>query len=147
MLPPPKVDLCLGFVSWRRICAGHWIFFGTQLDNHPFYLWQLEDSRAQVRACSFVWFYWYCAKNVTRKLSCSFQEKGNYLLKIMSKLDISTLEVYMARKHSPRIPEEHFKFRPAPAAAVVLNQNRRCAGVQVCAGFVPRCRKSNWLEI
>ncbi len=31
----------------------------------------------------------------------------------------------MARKHSPRIPKE--RFRPAPAA-VVLNQNCRCAG-------------------
>jgi hypothetical protein len=62
----------------------------------------------------------------TRKLSCSFQEKENYILKILSKLDISTIEVYMARKHSPQIPKEH--FRPAQAAAVILNQNGRCAG-------------------
>ena len=54
-----------------------------------------------------------------RKLSCSFQEKGNYFLKILSNLDISTIKVCMARKHSPRIPKE--RFRPAPAAAVVLN--------------------------
>jgi hypothetical protein len=31
----------------------------------------------------------------------------------------------MARKHSPLIPKE--RFRPAPAAATVLNQNCRCA--------------------
>jgi hypothetical protein len=43
----------------------------------------------------------------------------------MSNLDISTSEVYMARKHSPLIPEE--RFRPAPTA-VLLNQNCRCAG-------------------
>jgi hypothetical protein len=32
----------------------------------------------------------------------------------------------MARKHSPRIPKE--RFRPAQAAAVVLNQKCQCAG-------------------
>jgi hypothetical protein len=37
----------------------------------------------------------------TRKMSCSFQVKGNYLLKILSNLDNSTIELYMARKHSP----------------------------------------------
>jgi hypothetical protein len=41
-------------------------------------------------------------------------------MKIMSNLDISTIEVFMAREHSPLIPKE--RFRPAPAAAVVLNQ-------------------------
>ncbi len=44
-------------------------------------------------------------------LSCSFLEKENYLLKIMTNLDISTIEVYMARKHSTLIPKE--RFRPA----------------------------------
>jgi hypothetical protein len=46
-----------------------------------------------------------------RKLSCSFQEKGNYFLKILLSLDISTIEVYMTRKHSPLMPKEC--FRPA----------------------------------
>jgi hypothetical protein len=75
-----------------------------------------------------------------RKLSCSFQEKGNYLLKNPSKLDISTIEVYTARKHSPQIPKE--RSRPALAAAVVLNQNGQCAGkfVQGCRFVL--CRKS-----
>ncbi len=44
-------------------------------------------------------------------MSCSFQEKGNYFLKILSNLDISTIKVYMARKHSPVISKE--RFRPA----------------------------------
>ena len=79
----------------------------------------------QVQACSFPLDF-IDAVPKTRKLSCSFQEKGNYFLKILSKLDISTIEVYMARKYSPRIPKE--RFRPAPAAAVVLNQNCQCAG-------------------
>jgi hypothetical protein len=67
-----------------------------------------------------------------RKLSCSFQEKGNYLLKIQSKLDISTIEVYMARKHSPRIP----KVRSRPAQQlffwikIVVVQESLC---RVCA--------------
>jgi hypothetical protein len=43
----------------------------------------------------------------------------------MSNLDISTSEVYMARKHSPLIPKE--RFRPVQAAAAVLNQNCLCA--------------------
>jgi hypothetical protein len=68
-----------------------------------------------------------------RKLSCSFQEKGNYLLKMLSNLDISTTEVYMARKHSPRILKG--RFRPAQAAAVVLNQNCPCAGLCGVAGL------------
>jgi hypothetical protein len=44
-----------------------------------------------------------------RKLSCSFQEKGNYFLTIPSNLDISTIEVYMARKLSPAISKERFR--------------------------------------
>jgi hypothetical protein len=59
----PKIDLYLGIVRWRRICSGHRIFYGTWLDNHPFYLCQLKDSWAQVRARSFLWFYWCCAQN------------------------------------------------------------------------------------
>ncbi len=48
---------------------------------------------------------------------------------MLSNLDISTSEVYMARKHSPLRPKE--RFRPAPAAAAVLNQNCRCAESKV----------------
>ena len=59
----PKIDLYLGIVRWRRICSGHRIFYGTWLDNHPFYLCQLKDLWAQVRARSFLWFYWCCAQN------------------------------------------------------------------------------------
>jgi hypothetical protein len=40
-----------------------------------------------------------------------FQEKGNYFLNILLNLDIRTIEVYMARKYSPLLPEE--RFRPA----------------------------------
>jgi hypothetical protein len=54
----------------------------------------------------------------TKKLSSSFQEKGNYFLKILSNLDISTIEVYIARKPSPPI----LKALQTSAAAVVLNQ-------------------------
>ncbi len=59
----PKIDIHLGIVRWQRICSGHRIFYGTWLDNHPFYLCQLKDSWAQVRARSFLWFYWCCAQN------------------------------------------------------------------------------------
>ena len=55
----PKIDHYLGIMRWRRICPGHQIFYCTQLDNHPFYLFQLKDSWAQVRARSFLWFYWW----------------------------------------------------------------------------------------
>ncbi len=54
-------------------------------------------------------------------------------MKILSNLDISTTEVYMARKHSPQIPKE--RFRPAPAAVVVLNQNGPFAGLCCVAGL------------
>jgi hypothetical protein len=79
--------------------------------------WRIRERKFEL----VLFFDFIDAVPKTRKLSCSFQEKGNYFLKILSKLDISTIEVYMARKHSPRIPKE--RFRPAPAAAVVLNQN------------------------
>ncbi len=59
----PKINLYLRIVRWQRICAGHRRFYGTLPDNNPFYLWQLEDSWAQVRALSFLWFYWCCARN------------------------------------------------------------------------------------
>ena len=59
----PKIDLYLDIVRWQRICSGHRIFYGTWLDNHPFYLCQLKDSWAQVRARSFLWFYCCCAQN------------------------------------------------------------------------------------
>jgi hypothetical protein len=45
-----------------------------------------------------------------KQLSCSFQEKGNYFLKILFNLDISTIEVYMAGKHSPLTPNERFNI-------------------------------------
>ncbi len=37
-----------------------------------------------------------------RKLSCSFQQKGNSFLKIPSNLDMGIIEVYIARNHSPQ---------------------------------------------
>jgi hypothetical protein len=60
-----------------------------------------------------------------RKLSCSFQKKGNYFLKILSNLDISAICLCMRRKqvftsYTQRAPQTH-------AAAVVLNQNCLCA--------------------
>jgi hypothetical protein len=64
----PKIELYLGIVRWRRICSGHLIFYGTWLDDHPFYLCQLKDSWEQVRACSFLWFYWCCAQNQKMEL-------------------------------------------------------------------------------
>jgi hypothetical protein len=45
-----------------------------------------------------------------RQLSCSFLEKENYFLKILFNLDVSTIEVYMARKHSPLKPKERFNI-------------------------------------
>ncbi len=105
----PKVDLCLGIVLWRRIFTGHRIFYGMYLDNHTLYLCQLKDSCAQDQALLF--FDFIDAVPKIRKFSCSIQEKGNYFLKIQSNLDISTIEVYMERKHSPLIPKE--RFRPA----------------------------------
>ena len=113
----PKIDLYLSIVRWRRICSGHRIFYGTWLDNHPFYLCQLKDSWAQVRARSFLWFYWCCAQN--QEIELQLPVERELLPEILSNLDISTIKVCMARKHSPRIPKE--RFRPAPPAAVVLN--------------------------
>ncbi len=114
----PKIDLYLSIVRWRRICIGHRIFYGTWLDNHPFYLCQLKDSWAQVRASSFLWFYWCCAQN--QKIELQLSVERELLPENSVFFDISTIKVCMARKHSPRIPKE--RFRPAPAAAVVLNQ-------------------------
>jgi hypothetical protein len=44
-----------------------------------------------------------------REMSCSVQEKGSYFLKILSNLDISTMEVCMARKHRSVISKERFR--------------------------------------
>jgi hypothetical protein len=49
----------------------------------------------------------------------------------MSNLDISTIEVDMAREHSPLIPKE--RFRPAPAAASVASGG---AGIQTDWNFI-----------
>jgi hypothetical protein len=52
-------------------------------------------------------------------LSCSFQEKGNYFLKILLNLDISTIDVYMARK----LTSYTQRALQTSTAAVLLNQN------------------------
>jgi hypothetical protein len=59
---------------------------------------------------SLILFKFIDALPKIRKLrACSFQERGNYFLKILLNFDISTIEVYMARKHSPLIPKERFR--------------------------------------
>ena len=117
----PKIDLSLGIVRWQRICSGHRIFYGTWLDNHPFYLCQLKDSWAQVRARSFLWFYWCCAQNQEIELQLPVKREllPENSVKSWYQYNNTTIKVCMARKHSPWIPKE--RFRPAPAAAVVLN--------------------------
>jgi hypothetical protein len=63
----------------------------------------------------------------------------------MSNPDISTIEVYMARKHSAVIPKE--RFRPAQAAAAALNQNCRCAGKFVRCCAVPEIKLTENLNL
>ncbi len=69
-----KINLCLGIVRWRKICAWHRISFGTWLDNHPFYLCPLKDSCHKVKP--YLFFDFIDAVPKIRKLSCSLQLPG-----------------------------------------------------------------------
>ncbi len=137
----PKNDIYLGIVRWRRICSGHRIFYGTWLDNHPFYLCQLKDSWAQVQARSFLWFYWCCAQNqkielrlqlpVERELPPENSVKSWYQYKWgVYGEKAFTSDTQRALQTSPRSCSSESKLL-------------MCR--KVCAGFV-RCRKSKFVR-
>ena len=81
-------------ISWR-------IYHGAWLGNHPFYLCQLKDSWAQVWACSFLWFYWWCAQN--QKIELQLPVEREFLPENSVKYLYQHNELVYLKKYSPSI--------------------------------------------
>ncbi len=135
----PKVDLCLGIVRWRRICDGHRICYGTLLDNHPFDLWQLDDSWAQVRTPSFLWLYWCCAQNQRNEL----QRPGER--ELLPENPVKSWYQYNGGVYGKKASICNIqRALQTRAAAGVQNQKFRCGNV---AGILPESEVTGNLNL
>jgi hypothetical protein len=91
MLPPLKSTSTYALCADKGYALGIEDFMvHCQTIIHSIYdNWRIRERKFEL----FLFFDFIDAVPEIRKLNCSFQEKGNCFLKILSNLDISTIEV------------------------------------------------------